>query len=181
MTGNCVRDSCLKVVLHPAFDHFIIGCIITNTVALALKWYDEPELLPQVLDVVNLLFAGIFTVEAVLKILALGKNYFRDTWNMFDFVIVIGTFIGFVLSVATEVTVGPQTTLIRAFRIGRIFRLVKKAKSLRMIFNAFVITMPSLANVGGLLVMLLYLYAVLGVFLFAPIKLQDTLNVHANF
>jgi hypothetical protein len=58
---------------------------------------------------------------------------------------------------------------------------VKKAKSLRMIFNTFVITIPSLANVGGLLILLLYLYSILGVFLFATVKLQNELTVHANF
>ena len=50
-----------------------------------------------------------------------------------------------------------------------------------MIFNAFVITIPSLANVGGLLFLLLYLYAILGVFSFATVQLQDELNHHANF
>jgi hypothetical protein len=50
-----------------------------------------------------------------------------------------------------------------------------------MIFNTFVITIPSLANIGGLLFLLLYLYAVLGVFMFATVKLQGTLNEHANF
>ena len=100
---------------------------------------------------------------------------------MFDFVIVIGTYIGVIVNLTTNVSVGPQTTIIRSFRIGRIFRLVKKAKSLRLIFNTFVITIPSLANIGGLLTLLLYLYSILGVFLFAPVKLQEYMNVHANF
>ena len=76
---------------------------------------------------------------------------------------------------------GATTTIVRAFRICRIFRLVKKAKSLRLIFNTFVLTIPSLANVGALLLLMWYIYGILGVFLFATIKLQDYLNVHANF
>ena len=52
---------------------------------------------------------------------------------------------------------------------------------MRLIFNTFVVTIPSLANIGGLLTLLLYLYSILGVFLFAPVKLQEFLNVHANF
>ena len=50
-----------------------------------------------------------------------------------------------------------------------------------MIFSAFVITIPSLANVGGLLFLLLYLYAILGVFSFATVQLQDELNHHSNY
>jgi hypothetical protein len=155
---------------HPSFDCFIISCIITNTIVLGMKWYREPTDMPPILEMINYVFAVIFTLEAVIKITAYRKNYFSDGWNMFDFVIVVGTAGGILLSSTTNISVGPQTTLIRSFRIGRIFRLVKKAKSLRMIFNTFVITIPSLANVGGLLILLLYLYSILGVFLFATVK-----------
>lgn len=52
------------------------------------------------------------------------------------------------------------------------FRLVQKAKYLKVIFTTFLVTIPSLANIGGLLFLLIFIYAVLGVSLFAPIKLQ---------
>jgi hypothetical protein len=133
------------------------------------------------LDILNLVFAGIFTFEAMLKLIAYGKYYFDDGWNNFDFFIVCGTFGGIALSTFTSVSVGPSTTVIRAFRIGRVFRLVKRAKSLKLIFTTFIVTIPSLANIGGLLIMLIYLYSILGVFMFAPLKLQGSINVHANF
>ena len=86
-----------------------------------------------------------------------------------------------VISATLNIQIGSQAIIIRSFRISRIFRLVKKAKSLKMIFNTIIITIPSLANVGGLLVLLLYLYAILGVFIFAPVRLNGALNTHANF
>lgn len=129
----------------------------------------------------NYVFAGVFTFECAVKLIAYCREYFRNGWNVFDFVIVIGTFLGILISQTTNLSVGPQTTILRAFRIGRIFRLVKKAKRLNQIFQTFVITIPSLANVGGLLFLLLYLYSVLGVYLFAPVKLQPVLNIHTNF
>lgn len=60
-------------------------------------------------------------------------------------------------------------------------RLVKRAKSLNIIFETFLITIPALANIGGLLLLLLYLYSIIGVSLFATVKLQDNLDQHANF
>jgi hypothetical protein len=63
----------------------------------------------------------------------------------------------------------------------RVLRLVKKAKSLKAIFQTFIVTIPSLANVGSLLILLLYLYSVLGISLFATVKLQNAITVHANF
>ena len=60
-------------------------------------------------------------------------------------------------------------------------RLVKRAKSLNIIFETFLITIPALANIGGLLLLFLYLYSVIGVSLFAEVKLQNDLNKDANF
>ena len=69
-----------------------------------------------------------------------------------------------------SLSLGGATTIIRAFRISRILRLVKRAKNLRLIFNTFVFTLPALANVGGLLLLLLYLYSIVGVILFSGVK-----------
>lgn len=60
-------------------------------------------------------------------------------------------------------------------------RLVKRATSLNIIFETFLITIPALANIGGLLLLFLYLYSVIGMSLFAQVKLQEDLNSHANF
>jgi hypothetical protein len=71
--------------------------------------------------------------------------------------------------------------VLRAFRISRIFKLVKRFKSLKIIIDTFTISLPALANVGGLLMLLLYLYAVLAMNILSSIKLQAALNPHANF
>lgn len=101
-------------------------------------------------------------MESILKIFAMREGYFVDGWNIFDFIIVLGTVVGIIISQFSKFNVGPQTTVIRAFRIGRILRIIKRYKSLRKIFNTFVVSIPALANVGGLLFLFLYLYAILG-------------------
>ena len=133
------------------------------------------------LDIINYVFAAIFTIEAILKIIALGKNYFCDGWNCFDFIIVSGTLISILIASVSNFDIGTQATLVRSFRIGRIFRLIRRAKSLKMIFDTFIITIPSLTNVGVILLLLIYIYAILGVNMFATVQLQDELNRHANF
>jgi hypothetical protein len=65
--------------------------------------------------------------------------------------------------------------------VGRILKLIKRAKSLKIVFNTFLITLPALANVGGLLMLLLYLYSILGVFLFADIAINGVLTDTMNF
>ena len=60
-------------------------------------------------------------------------------------------------------------------------KLIKKYKGLSMIFNTFIVAIPELANVGALLVLFLFLYAVLGNYMFAAVQLGDAMNSHANF
>lgn len=176
-----IRQLALKITYSPSFDNFIMSLIILNTVVLMIKWYDEPEIVKRTTDIINYSLAGVFTVEAIIKIFALGSFYFSDGWNVFDFFIVILTIVGIILTLTIEIQVGPAATIARAFKIFRIFRLVKRAKSLRMMFQTFVVSLPALINIGGLLVLLLYVYAVLGINLFANVKRNGMLDNFANF
>ena len=70
--------------------------------------------------------------------------------------------------------------VVRMFRISKILRLIKKTKSLRYIFKTFIHCLRPLANIGSLLLLLLYMYSIAGVILFGQVKrngmLTDTLN-----
>jgi hypothetical protein len=72
-------------------------------------------------------------------------------------------------------------TIIRTFRILRVVRLIKRAKSLNLIFNTFIITLPALGNIGGLLLLLLYLYSILGVQLFGTVMRNGIFSDNLNF
>jgi len=90
----------------------------------------------------NLIFNGFFTIEALIKMMAFGKFYFKERWNIFDFIIVLGTwlvlFIGFVIKNNTD----NQSTAIKMFRVARILRLLKMNKSLKKILQTFIISLP---------------------------------------
>jgi hypothetical protein len=146
-----------------------MGSIILNTFVLMFKWFDQPESISTFTEIINYLFAFIFTAEAIIKIAGLGASYFKDGWNKFDLLIVIGTLSGITLQLFLDIKLGPQTTIIRSFRIFRIFRLIKRAKSLQMMIQTFIFTLPSLANIGGLLMLILYLYSIIGMNLFGTI------------
>ena len=45
------------------------------------------------IEYLNYIFSAIFTVEAIIKLAALGKKYFKETWNIFDFIVVVGTWV----------------------------------------------------------------------------------------
>ena len=52
---------------------------------------------------------------------------------------------------------------------------------MQIIFTTFLVTLPALANVGGLLLLLLYIYSVLGTFLFAEVMIDSPLHDNLNF
>jgi len=132
-------------------------------------------------EILNSIFLGIFTLEAILKLIAFKWRYFRANWNTFDLLIVIGAYIGILISLYSKVAVGPAATTIRAFRIARIVKLFRKNRKLAVVFKTFMVTLPAMLNVGGLMMLFVYIYAVLGVFLFAPIKLNGHLSIHVNY
>lgn len=136
-----------------------------------------------IIKMVNILFLTIFTIECITKVIALKKLYFTDPWNNFDFIVVCLTLIGVILEQASIISnLGSATSIIRTFRIARVLKLIKRAKSLRMMFATFILTLPALANIGGLLFLVLFLYSVLGMNLFNYVwQHEEGLTNKANF
>jgi hypothetical protein len=122
------------------------------------------------LDYINYGFSVIFALEAILKIISFGfKAYVRDRGNIFDFLIVILTIVTSIISITMELDFGASTTFIRALRMSRIFKFIQKSKQIKVIFETLIVTIPAITNIGGLLLLLLYMFSVLGVFLFADV------------
>ena len=137
----------------------------------------------QFTEIANYVFTIIFITEAIVKNMSIGpKLYFSDGWNTFDFLIVLGSFAGIFISTQTNLKIKGATTIFRAFRIMRIMRLIKRGgKSLNLIFNTFVITMQSLSNIGGLLLVFIYMYSIVGMIIFGRTKRNGMMNDYLNY
>lgn len=136
-----LKDYSHAVATYPAFENGIFLCILINTICLALTWYDEPSYLQTVISPINLAFNIIYTIEAIIKLIAFGKNYFNDGWNKFDLTIVIVAWIGQILN-NIGLNIGASTTVIRSFRISRVFKIIRKYNNLRILFNTFIDAFP---------------------------------------
>lgn len=116
------------------------------------------------------------------KLTALGKIYFAEPFNRFDFVVVIMTLFGVLMEQLNLFTsVGTAISVLRSFRITRIMRLIRSARSLRIIFETFIVTLPQMAIIGGLLTIILFMYAVLGLNLYPYLKRNQGITADANF
>jgi hypothetical protein len=87
---NCFREKVIELVMNRWFDYFILFVILLNCVSLSLDSNspaDKDKLLTKVINIGDYVFLGIFTLEMVLKIIAMGLvmrpySYLRDPWNI---------------------------------------------------------------------------------------------------
>ncbi|KYQ52756.1 Voltage-dependent calcium channel type D subunit alpha-1 [Trachymyrmex zeteki] len=168
-------------VTSQPFEYTIFTLIMINTVTLAMKFYRQPQIYTDVLDVLNMIFTAVFALEFVFKLAAFRfKNYFGDAWNVFDFVIVLGSFIDIVYS---EVNPGATIISINFFRLFRVMRLVKllsRGEGIRTLLWTFIKSFQALPYVALLIIMLFFIYAVIGMQVFGKIAIDDDTAINRN-
>ena len=168
------------------FENTIIVLIVLNTVTMALFFKGMDKAVEAELDWWNSAFTVMFLLEALLKLLALSPTrYFHGPnsgWNCFDFFIVAVTTTELIFTVvADRADTIPGATVLRVFRIARIFRLLAKFKGLTNLFLAIVQALPTILNVGTVLFLVYFIYAILAMNLFGKVKRGEFLSERANF
>jgi hypothetical protein len=164
------------------FDVVITVCIISNMITLMMNWAGKDKRTNDFIDNMNTIFNYIFIGEAVLKIFVYRQQYFRNGWNIMDFVIVVTSTIQLLLaSTITSITKVFDSSVLRALRVGRILRLLKKAQSLNRIFNLFINSIPGVINIAILWFLTLFVYSIIGMSLFGYVKFQNIIGPRWNF
>uniref|UniRef100_A0A8C1XLM8 Calcium channel, voltage-dependent, R type, alpha 1E subunit b n=1 Tax=Cyprinus carpio TaxID=7962 RepID=A0A8C1XLM8_CYPCA len=162
-------------VVSPSFEYTVLVMIALNTVVLMMKYHSAPAAYDIVLKHLNTAFTVLFSLECILKIFAFGfMNYFRDTWNIFDFITVLGSI--------TEIVYMNQNFL-KLFRAARLIKLLRQGYTIRILLWTFVQSFKALPYVCLLIAMLFFIYAIIGMQVFGNIKLNDEshINQHTNF
>jgi voltage-gated sodium channel len=155
------RNAFDRIALSAAFNRFITGVILLGAVLVGLETY--PEIVARYgpsLYALNAVVLGIFIVEIAIRMAAEGSRpwrYFANGWNVFDFAIVAAVFVPGLSDYALAV---------RLLRLLRVLRLVRTVPDLQVIIGALLRALPSMGYVVVLLMLLFYVYAVAGTFLF---------------
>ena len=71
-----------------------MSVILFNMVTMALEHYNQSQEFQKGLTYFNIVFIAVFTLECVMKILGLRWYYFKQPWNVFDFVVVVLSILG---------------------------------------------------------------------------------------
>lgn len=140
------------------FQYFIISVIVINAITLGLE--TDRDFLARhqaVLHGLDRTALAIFTIEIAMKLTAYRLRFFRDPWNVFDFIIV---------AIALVPASGAFSVL-RAMRILRALRLISMIKSMRRVVAALLSALPGMGSIATLLILVMYVAAVMGTKLFA--------------
>ncbi|XP_077162605.1 voltage-dependent N-type calcium channel subunit alpha-1B isoform X4 [Paroedura picta] len=171
-----------KFVVSPPFEYFIMVMIALNTIVLMMKFYDAPAPYEEMLKCLNIMFTSMFSLECVLKIIAFGAlNYFRDAWNIFDFVTVLGSITDILVTEIADNFI--NLSFLRLFRAARLIKLLRQGYTIRILLWTFVQSFKALPYVCLLIAMLFFIYAIIGMQVFGNIALNDesSINRHNNF
>jgi hypothetical protein len=160
------------------FNRVMQVCIVANTICMMCYHLHQSDTQFQVLETIDTVLASIFVFEAVVKITAMGpRTYFKGEWNRFDFGLACA-FIGeLAFRDVLPIGVGP----IRSLRLFRMVRLVRNSTGIRALCNTFIVTLPAVGNVALIQGLILCIYTILGVQLFAKVQLREPLTERLNF
>jgi len=87
--SNKFRKPFYTLAMHGAFELSIMVVIVLNTIVMGVKWEGMDPSVVNTTEAINFVFTGVFVAEASIKLIAFGRRYFMDTWNVFDMAIVV--------------------------------------------------------------------------------------------
>ncbi|KAK3566413.1 hypothetical protein QTP86_032269, partial [Hemibagrus guttatus] len=180
---NPVQYKFWLMINSTGFEYIMFVLILLNTVTLAVQHYEQSKLFSYVMDILNMVFTGLFTVEMIVKLLALRlKHYFTDAWNSFDALIVVGSVVDIVVTEfsSSEDSSRVSITFFRLFRVMRLVKLLSKGEGIRTLLWTFVKSLQALPYVALLIAMIFFIYAVIGMQTFGKIALKAHTPINRN-
>ncbi|KAF3696304.1 Voltage-dependent N-type calcium channel subunit alpha-1B Brain calcium channel III [Channa argus] len=168
---NPVRRLCHYIVTLRYFEMSILVVIAMSSIALAAEdpvWTNAPR--NNVLKYLDYAFTGVFTFEMVIKMVDLGLllhtgSYFRDLWNILDFIVVSGALVAFAFSG----TKGKDISTIKSLRVLRVLRplkTIKRLPKLKAVFDCVVNSLKNVLNILIVYILFMFIFAVIAVQLF---------------
>ncbi|XP_072336833.1 voltage-dependent L-type calcium channel subunit alpha-1S-like isoform X6 [Scyliorhinus torazame] len=190
------------VVTSSYFEYLMFALILLNTICLGMQHYEQSDEMNQLSDMLNVVFTGLFALEMVFKLCAFkAKGYFGDPWNVFDFLIVIGSIIDVILSEVNTALASSgglyclssgcdssesedssriSISFFRLFRVMRLVKLLSRGEGVRTLLWTFIKSFQALPYVALLIVMLFFIYAVIGMQVFGKIANVDGAQINRN-
>jgi voltage-gated sodium channel len=155
-------NAAARFVDSTPFTAVVVGTIAVNAVVLGLQTYEElDDQWGSTLLAINAACVGVFIVELMIRIAAYWPKpfqFFRNGWNIFDFVVIGATFVPGIQG---------SSTLLRLLRLLRVVRIVRVLPDLRLLLLGVWRSVPPLASIAAVTAMILFVYGMVGWILFS--------------
>lgn len=181
---NKFRAWLFDLILQKKFEVFIMSVILINMITMMMEHNNQTESFTDALRYLNYIFTGIFIIEAIIRLIAMRLDYFKLGWNVFDFIIVVFSIVGIIVEdvLQEDMVLSPGLLrVVRVFRLGRLLRFFEGAKGVRRLIFTLVKSLPGLVNIAMLLLLIIFIYAIIGMSSFGYVKKTNGITDVVNF
>ncbi|XP_078002286.1 sodium channel protein type 9 subunit alpha-like [Phascolarctos cinereus] len=180
---NKFQGYVFDLVTKDAFEIIIIVFICLNMVTMMVETDTQSAYTSNILYQINLVFIGLFAGECILKLIGLRQYYFTIGWNIFDFVVVHLSIMVVLQPHLTDkyLLTYTQVQVIRLIRCGRVLNFIKGTNGIGLLIHALMLSLPTLLNIVLLFLLVMFIYAIIGMSHFAYVKKDDGINDMFNF
>ena len=145
-------QSIKNIIEGHRFQNFIMTLIILNGITMGLETSNNfSGIYNSLFEWFNRIVITIFTIEILLRIYIHKKDFFKDSWSLFDFIIV-------------AISLVPSSAgfeIFRILRVLRLLRLITVIPQMRKIMSALLSVIPGIASIAGLLTLFFYIFAIM--------------------
>jgi voltage-gated sodium channel len=146
-----------RIVEDPRTDRFVMALIVLNAITLGIETsHAVMDRWGWLLDTIDRVVIAVFVIELAARLIVQRGAFFRDGWNIFDFIVV-----GIALAPATE-----AFSVLRALRVLRLLRLVTAVPTLRRVVGGLIASLPGMGSIFLLILLVYYVFAVMAVNLY---------------
>jgi voltage-gated sodium channel len=146
-----------RIVEDPRTDRIVMALIVLNAITLGIETSDTVMARwGWLLNAIDRVVITVFVVELAARLIVQRGAFFRDGWNIFDFIVV-----GIALAPATE-----AFSVLRALRVLRLLRLVTAVPTLRRVVGGLIASLPGMGSIFLLIMLVYYVFAVMAVNLY---------------
>ncbi|WP_422122411.1 ion transporter [Planococcus sp. X10-3] len=168
-----MKERMIRIIEGRRVTNFITILIVINAILVGLETYPEfAEQYRSWLLAMDIIVLGLFTVEILIKLILYRASFFKNGWNNFDFIIVVGSLILYT---------SPYISVLRIFRVLRVLRTITTIPSLRRVVAALFMAIPTITSVILLMSIIFYVYAVIGTFFYASVEPEFFGNLGLSF
>ncbi len=158
VAGSGLRNFLDKIVSSKITEKVIITLLLINAVTLGME--TSPAIMNYAGTYIHTLdqaILAIFVMEITARLIAKGTAFFKNGWNIFDFLII---------SIALIPHTG-ELQVLRSLRILRILRLASTIPSMRRVVSGLISAIPGMGSITLLLLMIFYVFSVIATNLYA--------------